>query len=425
MLNEHDRLLVSREHSIPGFRYLLQPDELRKLLCTQPGVSDPGELKSGYLRYKPGMNCIARYEFEAGGERRYAYAKAFGDDAGEKLAKVREKANGWSPLGPGRVTLNEQQILFSVFPHDSKLHSVERLSAEEARKHLLTRLFKSKSGWESATFETLNYKPERRHVARFMNPDGDFATVKFYSRKEFARVREFHKHFQASPGVQFPDWIGGSKTHRALAFSWLPGVTLRDLKATDIPEATRRAGAAIAHFHAGTQPRFKKHDAVQAARQTIALADNLAMLLPEEAAHARDLARALAEWHEGISGPEVPVHGDFYDKQVVAGNHGVALIDSDNAHIGHPTSDVACFIAHIERHAISGVMPAGAAAARSVALLEGYREVNTAPDLSQLGLHTAFYLFKLIHHPFRDRVQDWPEQTRSLLARATELFEAG
>jgi aminoglycoside phosphotransferase (APT) family kinase protein len=425
MLNDHDHSLISREQAIPGFRYLLQPREIRRLLCRQGAVSDPGELRIGYLRYKPGMNCIARYEFRLGGEQRFAYAKAFSKDALKKLEKARAKANGASPLGPGTVVLEDQRILFSVFPHDSRLRSVGRLADHESRASLLTRLFKTLPGWDAGVFRTLNYKPERRLVARFTNPGGDCATVKFYSRAEFNHVREFRKHLRRVPRVRFPDWIGGSKAHHALAFSWMPGTILRDLPPSERIEAIRKAGAMIARFHLSPQPRFRPQDPALAATRTKALADHLAVLLPEEASHAFDLARALTGWQETLSSPRVPVHGDFYDKQVVVDDHGVAFIDSDNAHAGHPAADIGCFIAHLERNALNPETPDGNVAEFSEALLDGYRDVNPGQDFSRLGLHTAYALFQLIHNPFRDRARDWPGQTRALLNRATRLFEDG
>jgi len=423
VLNGHDESLVNRELAIPGFRYLLQPAELRKLLCRRGALSDPGQMRAGYLRYKPGMNCIARFEFRVGSERRFAYAKAFGADGGIKLQKAREKDSGWSPLGPGTVVLEDQRILFSVFPHDAKLSSVARLGDQDHRSALLARLFKSRPGWEAASIDTLNYKPERRHVARFTNPGGDSATVKFYSDREFDRVREFRKHLQPTENVRFPEWIGGSKAHRALAFEWMPGTILRDLPDAERLAATRRAGATIAHFHRGRQPRFRPQDPALATAQVLALAEDLAVLLPRVGDHARELALALAEWRSGLDDPCAPVHGDFYDKQVVVGDGGLALIDSDRAHLGHPADDLGCFVAHLERNAVNGTRPAVPSGALTEALLEGYAGVNPGQDLSRLGQHAAHALFRLIHNPFRDRAPDWPAQTSALLRRVAALFE--
>ena len=60
------------------------------------------------------------------------------------------------------------------------------------------------------------------------------------------------------------------------------------------------------------------------------------MILPELAGQATELAGELRQWKLEQAVALVPVHGDFYDKQVLVNAKGLALIDSDNAHLGDP-----------------------------------------------------------------------------------------
>lgn len=427
MACEQDQSLIRRESAIPGLALLLDPERLRRRLLEQSGASAPGVLTAGYLRYKPGMNCIARYTISIDGETRFAYAKAFGEDARSKLGKVRERISRdrMDEESGSSIILDDEQILFSVFPHDAKLRSLAKLTHADSRNRLLERLFKSRPGWKSATISTLNYKPERRFVARFDNPDGESAVVKFYSRTEFARTREFRKHLEPTPGVRVPDWIGGSKNHRALAFSWLPGNTLREHPGGLDLDIVRETGRTIARFHGGRQHRFKPALAGSSIGRFKALAEDLAMILPELDSQARQMGGKLSSWQIALPVHNVPIHGDFYDKQVVVDDQGVSLIDSDNAHLGHPMSDLGCFVAHLERNAINGVLPADAIPDISAALLAGYREIAPEADFRELDMHTTFSLYQLIHNPFRDRVPDWPEQTSQLLDRCSDLMRSG
>ena len=425
MLCSHDQSLIERENAIPGLRHLLQPDQLRDLLLSHSNIRDPGELSPGYLRYKPGINCIARYEFKADGRRHFAYAKAFGAQGTEKLHKAMQRTEAGSSLGPGRVALKDQQILFSVFPNDSKLRSLSKLKNTESRKDLLARLFKSREGWESASFRSLNYKPERRFVACFTNSAGATAAVKFYSQAGFEKVREYRKHLETTPNVQIPDWIGGSKVHRALAFSWLPGTTLQEHLENPGHDAVSVAGRAIASFHAGHQHRLKGRDPKQAASQLDALARDMGILIPELKTQASELAQSLIAWLIRQPDPAHPIHGDFYAEQVLVSQGDVSLIDSDETHLGNPLSDVANFIAHLEQAAVSPGMDAMHIPAISTALISGYREIRPEMDFANLCQHIAVCLFRLIHKPFRDRSADWPGQTRALLQRCSDLLESG
>ncbi len=422
MLAEQDHSLIRRETAIPGFRYLLNPDRLASLLETACGIRGLQDLRLNYLRYKPGMNCIARFKFLAGGEWSYGYAKAFGADAGIKLQKAREQPDCSSPLGPGRIMLDAEQILVCFFPNDAKLGSLCRLAEQRSREELLSRIFKSHSGWEKAEFTPLNYKPERRLVARFTNLAGDCAAVKFYSRAEFKKVRKFRKRLRDTEGVRIPAWIGGSKEHRVLAHAWLPGSTLRSYVAGGDLATVEAAGEAIAHFHNGSQPGLKSRKPKEIASSLKALAQELAILLPEIQDPANKLARQLARWWLHRDRPRIPIHGDFYDKQVTAGDGGVALIDIDNAHLGDPLSDIGCFVAHLERNAINHQLEASDIPSVVSAFLGGYQSIRPGLDMAELNRHIALSLFQLIHNPFRDRAEDWPAQTRTLLQRCSELF---
>ncbi len=156
-----------------------------------------------------------------------------------------------------------------------------------------------------------------------------------------------------------------------------------------------------------------------------ALAHELAFLLPELDDPADGLARQLARWWLDRDDPRLPIHGDFYAEQVIAGDDRVALIDTDNAHLGDPLTDIGCFIAQLERNAINDQMKASDIPAVAWAFLSGYQNVSPGLNTGELNRHIALSLFQLIHEPFRDRVENWPAQTIALLQRCSELFASG
>ena len=98
MLIDEDQSLIKREHLIPGFQFLLNSARLSSLIETRCGISALEDLRLDYLRYKPGTNCIARFQYKADGEWSVGYAKAFGPDATVKLQKSLEQ-----PSCPGKI----------------------------------------------------------------------------------------------------------------------------------------------------------------------------------------------------------------------------------------------------------------------------------------------------------------------------------
>ncbi|MFT5139473.1 MAG: aminoglycoside phosphotransferase (APT) family kinase protein [Lysobacterales bacterium] len=422
MLVEEDFALIQRDTEIPGLSLLLNPDDLRKQMLAKTGLQDPGKLEIEYLRYKPGQSCIARYRFQAGDKEQYAYARAFSIYARTKLDKAREQVAYAGPLGPGRITLEKEQIQFSVFPNDLKLRSVGRLEQIQERQNLLTRLFNPRPGWETATFSHLNYKPERRYVARCTNESGESALIKFYSRTEFSRVRKIQKLLRPGPQTRLSELIGGSKVHHALAFSWLPGNMLRQYLGQQQLLEVVAAGTAIAQFHSQPQLHLKPRAHEHLSLRLLALAQDLGKVLPELASLANQLAANMGQWWVAQDDPAIPLHGDFYDKQLIVDGQSVSLIDMDDAHLGHPLIDLACFIAHLERSAINHHINPKDIGKISEALIAGYKEITPGLNIQPLGRLIAISLFQLAHHPFRDRVPDWPEQTQILVDRCTTLF---
>jgi len=419
MLNAHDRDIVGRDSGIKGLSLLLQPEVLADLLAEQQGKALPGPIRVTYLRYKPGVNCIARLET---GDL-IGYAKAFGGDAGSKLDKAR-KMDGANGNGhANRVILDGPGILVSFFPNDSKLSSLARLADPGQRQALLARIFKDDASWRMAGIATLNYKPERRYVARLDHPDGRSATLKFFGSREFDAIRRSRKKLRLPDTLKVSEWIGGSKHHAAMAYEWLPGVTLAERLEQGHAEDAAYAGQAIARLHASEQTALGERASRDPLEVLAALAEQLSWMAPDLAGEAGWISTALGRWWAAQPQDQRPVHGDFYDRQVIVHSSGIGIIDTDSAHLGSPQEDLGCFLAHLERRGTDGTLTETLVTATGQALRDGYRAIAPSTALEALDMHTALNLYKLAPHPFRDRSPDWPEQTRRLLSRCRQLMQ--
>lgn len=419
-----DLEVIERDQALPGLRVVLDSDRLLQLLKDHAPFADITSLKLDYVRYKPGMNCLARYRIASESGPAWAYAKAFSEQSSAKLDKVEQRLDDSDGHGAG-VVLRSQGVFASVFPYDFKLRSIARLANKESRDRLYRRLFDEHERWPGSGAVILNYKPERRLVMRLEARDGAMATVKCYTGREYARLAAIRKSHKRIADVVTPAQIGQSRKHYCRAFDWIGGDTLRARAHQEAfaLQDHRAAGELIAGFHraplVGDFP-----DSQVAAPSLHSLAQQLAFLLPEIEADAVSLAQDLEGLEQDSPSRPRLIHGDFYDKQVIITGHAPGLIDLDCARPGDIHQDLACFLAHRERHILSGVISGGAMdSGIAEAFLDGYRKAGGEFSQDRLEQWVAWHLLRLSHHPFRDRSPDWPDQTHAMVARALQLLQ--
>jgi len=419
--------LVRRDNDLPALGLLLDPARLLTKMSGKLDCSRVEAVKLVYLRYKPGMNCLARYELHSGGHTISAHAKAYGQDAARKIDKsiVRPVIDGI--LGSGRVVLKAQQMVFSTFPNDAKLASLQLLSEVDLRQRLFGRIFGLDSDWQrSEPGQALNYKPERRYVTRLMRADGESALAKFYSRSGYDKARTISRKLGTRREGFYPKTIGRSKKYAAVVYRWQAGITLRQLNFDGKLSLSNLATAAesLAEFHASGQDGLAPVEANEQAARLRELAQQTGFLLPHLEPRALRMVHRLVEWLAGQTPVRQPVHGDFYDKQAIVCDGHVRLIDLDAARLDDPLLDLGNYVAHLEKQAISHAMAVIDLETYRETLISSYEQSTGGTCMDQLNKYIALGLFALIHQPFRDWEADWPAQTERLLERVEVLFTA-
>lgn len=426
-LHSADSELVNRDSALPGLGYVLDPHRLVEALGRDAFPAPPEDIRLDYVRYRPRRDCIGRYRISVDGTQRLAYVKTFGGDSLHKLGKAAHRPGVAGPRGTGRLAVPELALLFCWFPNDRKLRSLERLGDRETRDRLIERIFKGDDSWLDARISVLNYKPEKRLVARLTRSADQSATVKFYTPAEFARTDHLRRDQEFAAELPVPQHIGGSRKHRVHAFKWLPGRTLREFSLDSAGDLAlhRRAGHLLAELQARPTAPPARTDAGTPADDARSAAGHLASILPDLGPAAEDCARALGRFADGVQRNECPVHADFYDKQVIAGPAGLALIDLDQARMGAAAEDLGCFIAHLEYlRQDAPTMGADRVSHLGQSMLDGYVEAGGRYDERQLAGWTALSLLRLAHHPFRDRLPNWPDCMRAVVARTQALLTA-
>ena len=408
--------LVQRDRDIAGLATILDPERLANAVQAQMGEALIEDLRLDYIRYKPGMNCIARLVVRIADRSVSAYAKAHGPDAKCKMQKATIRTVSETEFGPGRILLDDEKIVFSIFPNDAKIRAMQSLADERRRVKLLSHVFGKDCRLHDVEFDqSLNYKPERRYVVRLKRSGADFALLKFHTRQGY------HRALCNQPVANV---IGHSERRGVIAYRWVAGETLRNISRSGKMEhchinATARA---LAEFHSGATDTMALQDRTAQIDAIESLGAQISFLLPHLQARVVRAARRLAVWLQDHKPVHSPVHGDFYDKQVVIRDEGAVLIDMDEARVDDPLADLGNFIAHVERQVVSGTLSACECQQQTEDLVSCYRLHKGVVSEPRLRHFVALGLFHLLHQPFRDFEESWPEKIQEILMRVEELI---
>ncbi len=420
MWTHHDQALIQRDTALPGLAVVLRPSAFRTTLERLLPDAPLDAVTPDYVRYKPGMNCLVAYRVEAGGTTYPVYAKAHRPDDLVKLEKATSRPATDTPLGPGRHVLPAWSVVVSLFPNDGKLRVLHRLGETDRKRALLARVLPARPDLWDAGVHLLRYKPERRFVARLSAGDRT-AALKMYTTAGYPMARSGSRAFEERGALRLAPLLGRSDRHHVLAFGWVHGLLLRDLlrhDATAMP-ALHHVGAALAALHGQQGTGLPVRSRAMEAARLLAVAEGVAALLPRRSRYARTLATRLARRLEDLPTTATPIHGDFYDKQVLLRDDTAVVLDLDESALGHPAIDLGNFIAHLERDRMRHGGPAHRVEAMAAALLDGYATTARVPR--HLDLHTAAALLLLAHHPFRFREPDWADRIEALLERTDTL----
>ena len=422
MLTPEDRQLVDNDVAIPGLAALLDGGTLAAALKAALKDERPRwgvhHVEVTYLRYKPGTNCLAACRLHTENGVELAYAKAL-----HKLDNIHRSDDDHE------IALPDLKIRLHRFPHDARLPALRKLCTPDERADLLRRLVPDLPELWQGTITPLHYKPERRLVAR-LDGDGMTAALKFYTADAFEQASAAAKHFSALEELRIPQRLGRSRRHGALALSWVQGRTLsRHLThpaGQEMPQdlPMHAVGAALARIHAQEPTDLASFTAQDQIAAVAAAAEAVTVTAPWLAELAAELAYTVAarlraddarHGHRGCA-----IHGDFSPDQILIGDDGsVAVLDFDNAALGHPATDLGSFAAAL-------IQRSGAQAQVTGYIDQfhrGYHAAGGAPIHSnQITLYTAAALIRRAPEPFRYRHAAWGEETERVLRVAEDVM---
>ncbi|GAB3465836.1 phosphotransferase family protein [Actinophytocola sediminis] len=356
---------------------------------------------------------IGQVDHQPGGRTTVGYQVRVAWPDGTLTEESLGAATGSLPAGAPRLTDGETEVAMWRFPFDPDLPALPAACDPDRMGRLATRLGLDGT---AVTMTVRTYRPRRRAVVEVATPTGR-VFVKVLRPAKVRAVHEAHR-LAADAGYPAPRSLGWTDDG-LLVLAELPGRTLRDVLLTGDPVDT--AGVVDGVVTAlDTLPtalatgRRRPTWGQKAAHYAEIVADTL----PELAGRAMAIATAVD--HAAPEGPAVPVHGDFYETQLmVAAGRVTGVLDIDTAGRGERLDDAACLLAHLAVLAQLHPGHAGAIDRLRVAL---HRRLTRDLDPAALARRGAAVVLSLATGPYRVREPGWRQATTQRVELAERLL---
>lgn len=261
------------------------------------------------------------------------------------------------------------------------------------------------------------YRPTRRAVVRVTYADETTSYAKVLRPGTSAAFAQRHRMLRAA-GVPAPDVLRDDpdglvllETGRGVALS---GLLSRGMD-TDQAERVFGSLSTLLDSLPASALQLQAHPAWSERARHYAHA--AATVLPEHASRARAVAEGVEQLMASSDpGPVVPVHGDFYEANVLMDGEAVAsLLDVDSLGPGRRVDDLACLLGHVS--VLDHLAPASYPHLQPV--LEAWtRLAEKQVDPVALRARCAGVVLSLVAGARRDDGGPWRPDAEGRLARA-------
>lgn len=403
-----DREIIARDRAIPGLGIVLDPGAAAAVVAPLVPGADLSSASVHYVRYKPGRSCLTGLRIDTPRGKVWLSLKALAETAGDK----------WSNALTHRTAtvFAEHRLVVRQLPDDAELRAPRWLLSADSRGRARSRLRLPSEG----PIAVLAYKPERRLVLSVSDGTAPVAVVKCYDSAGFARAKAAHEALRGAPEVAAVHATAWANLRAAITTPWIEGEMLQIV--SHPLDAFEHVGRELAVLHNASIAAAPPNHPATERRELERLTSEVAWLLPHDASEIHAVTRRLAACGVADDGRVVPIHGDFYNEQVLVGARGIAFLDFDESRLGDPHVDLALFAAHVERDIARGDCAPDRGAAVIAALLQGYRS-RRAIDARRFTWRLSEALLRLAPHPFRHRHPQWQALTLRLVARSRELLD--
>jgi aminoglycoside/choline kinase family phosphotransferase len=278
-----------------------------------------------------------------------------------------------------------------VFPHDPALTRLGAVLSESWRREVAAAVGHDPAGpavsaAAGARPRVLGYRLLKRCVVRLVlagesGTSGAPATVvvKVVRPRRLANLVDAHRSFAAlNPGTAafaLPRVLHVDEARGALVMQDVPGHTLHELIGTaGLARVFAVAGCALREFHGRPLGAATPRTAGDELTMLATWVDLAATTFPALGDSPRQCLDRLSTSVDRLAGAPAPVllHRDFYDKQVLAGNDHLTLLDLDTATAGDAALDLGNFLAHVRLRQLQMPQHARSLASAGNAFQEAY-----------------------------------------------------
>ena len=427
--------LPPRDPGLPGMAEALDVEKTRDHMRTAlPDCRDGRvELVSAtpvYVRYKPGTSCLIGHRLTIQDSRTgvtehvAAQLRLYADDhpsrmwAGKSLHRLVGRA---ARRHPGSLTGRAASVpalnaILQIYPVDHALPQLVRASQRSKAGRLLAAVARPDlPRLRVSEIELVRYRPGRKALFRYrlsmeaQQPWGPEVYAKAFADDRATRLDRMTALMRAR-GVPLAVPLGASDRHRMGFHAAAGGVPLLALRGENrYSSALNGTVDALARLHAVPPDALANNLPAAHAEFGVGLlrgaAAALATLVPSLATEARHLASQLVRELESAPPPRTsPIHGDFYDDQVLVDGNNFTILDLDEARLGDPLTDAGNFLGHVSAKLTD---PEDVAAARNAFLAAWAAGPGNGDHRAPL-LHEAVALVLMAVGPFRRLEPDWP-----------------
>ncbi|MGH3763054.1 phosphotransferase family protein [Actinophytocola sp.] len=355
------------------------------------------------VAYRPGAATTASYT------ARVRWAD--GSVTSERLGAC----SGSLPDGVARLGDGRTEIGMWRFPFDPALPGLPAAMDLERMRRLLGDAGLGAGGLPRPRVRA--YRPMRRAVVEVSAPGGARIFVKAVHPRRARRLHERHRVATAA-GVAVPASLGWTDDG-LVVLTALPGRTLREELITtgaNRLDPDRLAGGVVGVLDALPVALATGRRRRTWGQKAPHYAEVIAGVLPPMADRARRIAASVD--HDTPEGPDVAVHGDFYESQLMVADGRIAgLLDIDTAGRGERLDDAACLLAHLA--VLAQIRPDRA---EVINRLGSRLERRFSRDLGRAALarRTAAVVLSLATGPHRVQEAGWPQHTERRVALAEQ-----
>jgi hypothetical protein len=402
-VNQALSLRVFRDPKLPAMSVLLGP-ESRELLGAAVALVD-GKVagaRPSHIRWQPGSSLTVVYEAQIlRPEQRTATTEYLVATTGDSV-----------PEGAVVLKRGDEQVGVWLQANDPALPGLATALDPRRARALLDQL-----GVSGGVVKTRlrSYRPLRRAVVEIRS--GSLRLfAKLVPPSEARGLQDRHAVFARA--IRAPRSLGWSEEHGLVVLEALPGITLREaLTSRDrvLPDPGQVAGILEA------LPRFAGGPVRGPLASVARHSRLLGLLAPELKAALTGFAQRAKE--EGLGAAEpVPVHGDFYDAQILTSGGKVSgVLDIDAAGLGARIDDWATMIGHL-------AVRVGTADAKANRRNRDYARhllaiAESQADTAELRRRIAAVVLAMATGPFRVQTPNWPGETRRRIRLAIRWLD--